>query len=162
VPLLGRKDFETAWLQYCRIGQASAEILTKDKTTGTEGADASLVLTGQSGPRLTGYAYSKTKIPAFAQKAIATMLAQGAGVANPKLLSGADVMKPVEEDAGVSTNEAAQSGLQIIEILEFCNDQLPVDAPVRPVRRPFGGRGGPRGDGTAPTAPRPPAGAPNQ
>ena len=39
VPLLGRKDFENAWPQYCRIGNAPAEVLTRDKTTGNEGAD---------------------------------------------------------------------------------------------------------------------------
>jgi hypothetical protein len=157
IPLLGRKDFETAWLQYCRIGQASAEILAKDQATGTEGSDASLVLTGQSGPRLAGYAYYKTRNPAFAQKAIATMLAQGAGIAMPRQLSAPDVLKPIEEAAGVSTNEAAQTGLQIIEIMEFCKDQLPTEAPVRPVRAPFGGRGGARGDGPPPAAPAAPA-----
>ena len=145
VPLLGRKDFETAWLQYCRIGQATADILTKDQTTGNEGADASLVLTGQSGPRLAGYAYAETKNPAFAKHAISAMLAQGAGIANPHIVSGPDSLKPVNEDARVSTNEAAQSGLQIIEIMEFCKDQLPTEAAVRPTRGFGGGRGGPRG-----------------
>ena len=84
VPLLGRKDFETAWLQYCRIGDAPADVLTKDKTTGNEGADASFVLTGQSGPRLAAYAYAETKNPAFAKKAIASMLAPGRGHRQPR------------------------------------------------------------------------------
>ena len=131
VPLLGRKDFETAWLQYCRIGGAPAEVLTRDQTTGTEGNDARYILNEQSGPRLAAYAYAHTKIPAFAEKAIAGMLSRGGGVARPRLLTGPEVLKPMEEDAGVNTNEAAQTGLTTIEILELCKDQLPSEAPER-------------------------------
>ena len=154
VPLLGRKDFETAWLQLCRIGDARADVLTRDKTTGTEGADASLAYTDQSGPRLAAYAYAKTKNPAFARKAIAGMLAQGGGIAFPHLVSGPDSLNPVHEDARMSTNEASQTGLSIIEILEFCQDQLPTEAAVRTPRM-FGGRrffqGGPSPATTSPT-----------
>jgi hypothetical protein len=134
VPLLRRQDFERAWLQLCRIGSASAEILTRDKTTGAEGADASLAHTGQSGPRLAAYAYAKTKIPAFAQKAIAGLLSQGAGVAAPHTVSGPDSLNPVEEDAWISSNEAAQTGLSTIEVLELCKDRLPTEAAVRSAR----------------------------
>lgn len=151
VPLLGRKDFETAWLQFCRIGAATADILTKDRTTGTEGADASLVFSGQRTPRLAAYAYAKTKNPAFAQKAVSSLLGQGAGVANPRTISGPDSLRPVSEDARVSTNEAAQTGLSTIEVLELCKDQLPTTEPVRPAR---GARG------AAPAANRPAANAP--
>ena len=47
VPLLGRKDFETEWLRLCRLGNAPPAVWTKDKTTGTEGEDASYVPPGQ-------------------------------------------------------------------------------------------------------------------
>ncbi len=80
VPLLGRKDFATAWLQYCRIGGAPADVLTLDKTTGTEGSDARYILNEQSGPRLAAYAYAQTKIPAFAKKAVEGMLSHGGGL----------------------------------------------------------------------------------
>ena len=142
VPLLGRKDFEAAWLQMCRIGYARVDVYDKDKTTGNEGADASLVIPGQSGPRLAAYAYAKTKDKAFADKAIAMLLAQGAGIANPHVVSGPDSLRPVEEDARMSTNEAAQTGLTTIEILELCKGQLPTEAAVRTVRD-FRGRQGP-------------------
>jgi len=141
VPLLGRKDFETAWLRMCRIGNAPAEVYSRDKTTGNEGADARFVAFGQSGPRLAAYAYAKTKNVAFAKKAITTMLAQGASIANSHLVTGADTLHPVEEDAWISTNEAAQTGLSIIEILELCKDQLPIEAPVRPAHDPRGRTG---------------------
>jgi YetA-like protein len=134
VPLLGRKDFEAAWLQMCRIGDASAEVYARDKTTGNEGADAAYVVPGQSGPRLAAYAYAKTKNVAYAKKAIAMMLSQGAGIANPHMVTGSDSLRPVEEDPRMSTNEAAQSSLSTIEVLELCKDQLPTEAAVRTTR----------------------------
>jgi len=139
VPLLGRKDFATAWLQYCRIGGAPAEVLTRDRTTGNEGADGRYILAEQSGPRLAAYAYAHTKSPAFAQKAIEGVLRRGGGYAIPKLLAGPNVLNPAEEALEVGTNEAAQTGLTTIEILELCKDQLPTEAPVRVPRGPRGG-----------------------
>jgi len=136
VPLLGRKDFATAWLQYCRIGGAPAEVLTRDRTTGNEGSDARYILSEQSGPRLAAYAYAHTKSPAFAQKAIDGVVQRGGGYANPKLLTGPDVLNPAEEALEVSTNDAAQTGLTTIQMLELCKDQLPNEAPVRRPREP--------------------------
>src|ERR1700752_954111 len=136
VPLLGRKDFATAWLQYCRIGGAPAEVLTRDRTTGNEGSDARYILSEQSGPRLAAYAYAHTKSPAFAQKAIDGGVQRGGGYANPKLLTGPDVLNPAEEALEVSTNDAAQTGLTTTQMLELCKDQLPNEAPVRRPREP--------------------------
>jgi hypothetical protein len=134
VPLLGRKDFAKAWAQYCRIGGAPADVLTHDQLTGTEGEDARYILNEQSGPRLAAYAYSVTRSPAFAEKAVEGMLSRGGGFANPKLLTGPAVLNPAEEDASVSTNEAAQTGLTTIEVLELCKDALPTEAPPPSVR----------------------------
>jgi len=142
VPLLGRKDFEAAWLQMCRLGVAPPEVWDKDRTTHNEGADAQYVPPGQSGPRLAAYAYTKTGNAAFAKKAIAMLLSQGGGIANPHMVSGPDSLRPVEEDARVSTNEASQTALQCIEVLELCKDQLPTEAAVRTVRA-FPGRPAP-------------------
>jgi len=150
VPLLGRKDFAAAWLEMCRLGIAPPEIWDKDRTTHDEGADASYVPPGQSGPRLAAYAYAKTGNVAYAKKAIAMLLAQGGGVASPHTVTGADSLRPVEEDARVSTNEASQTALQSIEVLELCKDQLPTEAAVRTVRE-FRGRPAPA---PAPAAPR--------
>jgi hypothetical protein len=130
VPLLGRKDFATAWLQYCRIGGAPAEVFDRDRTTGTEGADARYILNEQSGPRLAAYAYAHTRSPAFAQKAVAGALSRSGWFASPKLLNGPDVLNPAEEALEVNTNEAAQTALTIIEMLELCKDQLPTEGPI--------------------------------
>ncbi len=151
VPLLGRKDFATAWLQYCRIGGAPAEVLTLDRTTGNEGADARYILNEQSGPRLAAYAYAMTKNPAFAQRAINDIATRAGSSATPHLLTGSDVLNPLDEAVEISTNEAAQTGLTIIEMLELCKDALPTAAPVRGGRD--GGRGGAaRGGPPAPVA----------
>lgn len=134
VPLLGRKDFEAAWLRMCRLGIAPPDVWDKDRTTGNEGADADYVPRGQSGPRLAAYAYAKTKDVAFAQRAVADLLALGGGIAAPHIVSGPDSLNPVEEDAWMSTNDASQTGLQTIEILELCPDQLPTGPAVRTTR----------------------------
>ncbi len=155
LPLLDRPDFTQAWLQYCRLGQAPAEVLTRDRSTGTEGADAGYTLFGQSGPRLAAYAYAGTKIPAFAQKAIAGMLNQGGGAATVRHLTGPDVLNPTDEAAGLSTNDAAQTGLTTIEVLEFCQDQLPTAAPPPRVIRTGGRRERPRPPGAPAATPAP-------
>lgn len=139
VPLLGRKDFEAAWLRNCRLGRAPADVYARDKTTGNEGADAAYVFTGQAGPRLAAYAYAKTGDKAFAEKAVSMLLEQRAGFATPHVIGGADALSRVEEDAAISTNEAAQTGLSTIQLLELCKDALPTDAPVRSVRAPRSG-----------------------
>jgi len=43
-------------------------------------------------------------------------------------------LNPAEEALELNTNEAAQTGLTTIELLELCKDQLPTAAPVRAPR----------------------------
>jgi hypothetical protein len=155
VPLLGRADWAKAWLQYCRLGSAPGDVLDRDRITGTEGADAQYVEAAQGGPRLAAYAYAQTKNPAFAQRAIAA-LSRARG-ATPRLVSGPDSLNPVHESAGMSTNDAAQTSLTVIEILALCADALPNELPPAP-EGGFGGRGG-RGERGGPTPP-PPASSP--
>jgi hypothetical protein len=131
VPLLGRKDFEAAWLEMCRLGVAPPEVWDKDRATHNEGADAQYVPFGQSGPRLAAYAYAKTGNVLYAKKAIAMLLAQGGGIASPHTVSGPDSLRPAEEDVRISTNAASQTALQCIEVLELCKDRLPTEAAVR-------------------------------
>jgi hypothetical protein len=78
---------------------------------------------------------------------VTSLLGQGAGIANPRTISGPDSLHPVSEDARVSTNEAAQTGLSAIEVLELCRDQLPTAEPVRPVRGARGGAPAPAAKG---------------
>lgn len=133
LPLLGRKDFDTAWLQYARLGEAPGEVLIKDQTTHSEGANAEYVEKAQGGPRLAAYAYSQTKNPAFAKIAIDNM-SRWRG-ASPQALAGPDVLNPTTEALGVSTNDAAQSGLTMIESLALLGDALPKELPPPPQER---------------------------
>lgn len=152
VPLLGRKDFATAWLQYARLGEAPAEVLLKDKTTGSEGAGAEYVEKAQGGPRLAAYAYAQTKNPAFARIAVANMARWRGAV--PVALGGADVLNPTGEAAGVSTNDAAQSGLTMIESLALLGDALPDELPPVPAVADRGGAAAPPAAGAAAGTPR--------
>jgi hypothetical protein len=67
------------------------------------------------------------------------MLEQGGGIANVHTVSGPDSLNPVQEDPRMSTNEASQTSLTCIEVLELCRDILPTEAAVRHVRQ-FRGR----------------------
>ena len=134
VPLLGRKDFAAAWLELCRLGIAPAEVWDKDRTTHNEGADAQYVPPARAARASPPTPTRKTGNVAFAKKAIAMLLSQGGGIANPHMVTGADSLRPVEEDAALSTNEASQTALQCIEVLELCKDQLPTEAAVRTTR----------------------------
>ena len=131
---LGSADWDKIWLQYCRLGNAPADMILKDKTTGTEGADASLIgeqggTLSQGAARLAAYAYWKTKNPAYAKRATAAIVGRFGGPVVPAHLEGPAVLNPVDEAARLGTNGAAQSGLTAIEVLELCADQLPNDVP---------------------------------
>ncbi len=150
--LLDSPVWNKLWLQYCRLGSASPEILIKDKETGTEGADGSLV--GEQGgsgsqgtPRLSAYAYYKTRNAAYAPRAIRAV----SNIRNYTLhrIEGAESINPVDEVAGASTNDAAQSSLTAIEILELCKDQLPAN-PLPPDEGARGGNRGGRAQGGPP------------
>ena len=160
VPLLGRDDWAKAWLQYCRLGSAPADVLAKDKTTGTEGADAQYVETAVGGSRLAAYAYAQTKNPAFAQRAITAL--SRALKATPRLVAGPDSLNPVHEAPGVSTNDAAQVSLTLIEVLALCADALPNELlPVAEGGFGGGNRGNRGGPGGAVPPPASPASTPN-
>lgn len=126
-------DWQKVWLQYCRLGAAPGEVLRKDQETGTEGADAAYVGEqggwGQGSPRLAAYAYYKTKNPAYAKRATASIVGRFSGPVTPHRMTGPDVLNPVDEAARVGTNGAAQSGLTAIEVLELCADVLPNEVP---------------------------------
>ena len=143
VPLLGRADWAKAWLQYCRLGDAPADVLTKDRTTGKEGGDARYVERGQGGPRLAAYAYAQTKDAAFAERAVQA-LARFGGPVGLNVIHSPDALNPVHEAPFVSTNDASQSSLTTIEILALCGDHLPDKLPPAPPRPWFRGGNRPR------------------
>jgi len=141
--LIDHAGWQKAFLQYCRLTGAPKDVVAKDMTSGAEGADGSYAGVG----RMAAYAYSKTKNPAFITRAVAQLGGGGfrrlpGGPYATQRVAGPDVMNPIDEAPGVSTNSTAQNSLIAIQVLELCKDQLPAELPP-PL--PPGGRGRGRG-----------------
>jgi hypothetical protein len=112
--LIDHAGWHRAWLQYCRLTQAPKQVVAGDMRSGTEGQDAAYAAPG----RLAAYAYAQTKNGAFAKKAWALR-----GPPNTSQhLQGPNVLNPIDEIPGLSTNTVAQNCLQLIEILELCGE----------------------------------------
>jgi hypothetical protein len=116
--LIDHAGWHKAWLQHCRLTNAPKDVVSRDMTSGIEGADASHAGAG----RLAAYAYLRTKNPAFARRALAQLRSTRY---QPRRVEGAQALTPIDEVPFVSTNTAAQSSLNAIEVLEMCADQLP-------------------------------------
>ena len=71
--------------------------------------------------RLAAYAYMLTKNPAFAKKAVSGLRPASFATTGFK---GPEVLNPIDEVLGVSTNSTAQGCLEAIEVLEMCGDQM--------------------------------------
>lgn len=121
--LIDHAGWKQAWLQYCRLTTAPKNVVGQDMTSHAEGGDGRFAEAG----RLAAYAYAQTKQPGFAAKAWAGVMngAYGARALNPVALDGAEVIAPLEEVTGVSTNSTAQSCLQAMEVLAMCGDRMP-------------------------------------
>ena len=132
VPLLGRKDFAKAWLQYCRLGAAPASVLDRDRTTGNEGADGRYVEGRAERPAIGTWPTDMRRPmtpPRSPYLALKDILNPGGRLGGPHWVKGADAIQASRGGSKrVSTNVAAQTGLQTIEFLEFCGDHLPTQA----------------------------------
>jgi hypothetical protein len=136
--VLGDSRWDRLWMQYCRLYSAPADVIIKDNTTGKEGAGGEYLGGNQSAPRLAAFLYMKTKNPEFARPVVA-WLRGGPGGRAPQLVDGPDSLNPIEESRFAGTNGAAQTGLNTIEVLEMCADQLPHDVPAQQEGFPGGG-----------------------
>jgi hypothetical protein len=151
--LIDHPGWKKTWLQYCRLEDAPADVITRDRATGNEGADGKWTGEEQGGGRLAAYAYLETKNPAFAQRAIDSLFGGfggiRAGMYATRHVEGPDVLNPIDEAPRVGTNGTAQTSLTAMETLAMCADQLPDDPPARRnapsdrprVRRPGGTAG---------------------
>ncbi len=123
--LIDHEGWKKAWNQYCRLHRAPAEVVERDKATGAEGEDGQFARPG----RLSAYLYSQTKNPAFARTAWAGITggpnrSRGGRFATVKV-EGPEVVTPIEEVPGLSTNSTAQGCLELIEVLDMCGDRMP-------------------------------------
>lgn len=101
------------WLQYCRLHNAHKDVVKRDMTTGAEGMDAQYTQPG----RLAAYVYLKTGNEAFARRATAGIRLNR--YANLSHFAGPEVLNPIDEVPGMSTNSTAQGCLEAIEILQM-------------------------------------------
>jgi hypothetical protein len=127
IPLFGDEaaGFERAWLQYCELYNASGE--AKERALGRR-----LGRLSQAGAhsKLTAYAASRTKDPALAQRAWGEFLAPGSWpstwyTGQIRRVEPPAVLSPVDEAAGVATNDASQWSLAAIANLALIGDALP-------------------------------------
>jgi exo-rhamnogalacturonan lyase-like protein len=117
--LIDHAGWKKAWLQYCRLHTAPKAVVARDNQTGAEGMDGQYARPG----RLAAYLYRESRNPAFAVKAWAGVRARGPFPINS--LKGPDVLNPIEEVTGISTNSVSQGCLELIEVLEMCGDSVP-------------------------------------
>ncbi len=129
--IIDHPGWDKAWLQFCRLLGAPKEVVARDMTTGNEGSDGAYA----GGGRLAAYAYLRTRNPAFARRALTQVAGRegrrggGGSPYATRRVEGPDVLNAIDEAPFVSTNTAAQSSLQAIQILEMCGDQLPEVSP---------------------------------
>ncbi|MEJ7739886.1 MAG: hypothetical protein WKF97_20865 [Chitinophagaceae bacterium] len=124
--LLQDPSWDRLWLQFCKLYGASPEEVGK-----ALGKPAQL---GQPGPwyaRLPAYAAKRTNDPKYAQRAWNEFLNEKTkGQFDSKMLSGHDVIRPLEEVPGISTNHTAQWCLNAIQLLAMVGDKIPEDNPL--------------------------------
>jgi hypothetical protein len=121
--LIDHPGWHKAWLQYCRLTSAPKDVVARDMNTAQEGADGAFAGPG----RLAAYAYRQMKNPAFARRALSQVTGPRAPRFAAAHVEGPSVLNPLDEIAGIGTNNAAQSSLNAIEILEMCGDQMSGD-----------------------------------
>jgi hypothetical protein len=117
--LIDHAGWKKVWDQYCRLHTAPKTVVARDNQTAGEGMNGQYARPG----RLSAYLYRQTKNPAFADKAWAGVRGRGPYVTTG--VKGPEVLNPIEEVAGISTNSTSQGCLELIEVLEMCGDRIP-------------------------------------
>ncbi|MBM0105672.1 hypothetical protein JM946_12975 [Steroidobacter sp. S1-65] len=124
IQLLDVPKFKQAWLQYCILYNAPAE-----QQRAELGEPLGELNLQQGHSRLTAYAASILRDDELARRAWKEFFEGRAGFApdqrfESQRISGPAVLNPVDEAAWVSTNEAAQWSLAVIQCLAFAPQGL--------------------------------------
>jgi hypothetical protein len=123
--LLQDKNFDRMWLQFARFYGSSEEEQLKE--FGKTGRMQNL---GPWYARLPAYVASATGESRYADKAWKVFLAPGTRYQfNPRQLTGSQVLKPLVEVPGISTNNTAQWCLNAIQLLEMVGNKIPEEHP---------------------------------
>jgi len=128
--LLDDKEWDKLWLQFCKLYG-----MPQDSIENEFGKRVKLGDPGLWYARLPAYYAKSTGQLAWAEKAWTDFLrkspwGRGYLIFDKKLVEGADLLEPVYEVQGVSTNSTAQWCLNAIELLELVGDQIPEDHPL--------------------------------
>jgi hypothetical protein len=124
IDLTGMQPFERAWIQYCELYNSSRP--EQVRALGMAHGGTNAIRLGNS--RMTGYAAWKKKDVALARRAWEEFLGEGARtthVSAIRSISGPDVLNPVDEVAGISTNDTAQWALAAIQNLALIGTEIP-------------------------------------
>jgi hypothetical protein len=110
-------SFRDAWLQYCILYNASAA-----EQRAAVGADFGKLNLWEAHSRLTAYAAKLKQDPALTARAWKEFYSGKAGHGvrdelSSRRISGPDVLNPVDENFGLSTNASSQWGLTAIALL---------------------------------------------
>ncbi len=115
------KAFEKAWLQYCRLYNASP-----NEQQAELGQALSKLNLAQGHSRLTAYAAQRLQDAALGKRAWQEFYAGGAGIRKPVLQTNKIlppvVMNAIDEAPGVSTNAVAQWGLAAMQCQACAGD----------------------------------------
>lgn len=118
IQLIDNPDFTRAWLQYCRMYNATPEEQRNELGEPLSGNNLQ-----QGHSRLTAFAASYLKDEALARRAWKEFYGKRARVnaesIKANIIKGAAVLYPVEEDTTVSTNSTAQWGLAAMQCLAY-------------------------------------------
>ncbi len=123
--LLDVPSYRRAWLEYCRYYNASDNEIAGLLGEAPKGRSLT-----EAHSRLTAFAANKEGDAALAQRAWSEFLGRDPAKlqallgARSTLVGGVDVLRPIQEDAQVSTNDAAQWSLAAIENLALIGDSL--------------------------------------
>ncbi|ADX74642.1 hypothetical protein Asphe3_35410 [Pseudarthrobacter phenanthrenivorans Sphe3] len=125
VDLVQDPEFERAWLQYCRLFLA-----TKEEQVEAVGQPLDGIYLTQAHSRLTAYAAARLKDPGLAARAWSSFSEGGEHLNHQsaftlRKIQPPHVLLPVDEAPTVSTNDASQFGLAVIQNLALIGGQLP-------------------------------------
>jgi hypothetical protein len=124
INLVDEPAFTKAWLQYCRLYNATSEEQQQEL-----GQALKKLNLGQGHSRLTAYAAFYNKDKKLAARAWNEFYSGKAGIVPGKIniqkVNGPLVLNPVEEDLTISTNAVAQWGLAAIQCLAYIGNEIP-------------------------------------
>jgi len=113
--------YRRAWLEYCRYYNAP-----RNELTALLGKDPGKLNLADTGSRMTAYAAFHERDRALGLRAWREFFTSSAlkGDGKTRRITGVDVLRPLDEQPGISTNGSAQWGLAAIQNLALVADSL--------------------------------------